>query len=198
MMEVQKFIKANGWAALELPPLNIKVRMYEKEQVAVLNYCQIESPKNNPITIECRSLILSYPDGNVISRSFDRFFNYGEMPDFYADFDINRSVVAEKADGSLIKVYFSPATNQWEISTRSQAFAEGPHAIGGVFRDWVLRAMNLTELEFQGAMVDVGNKDYTYIMEYVSPHNRIVTLYEKSEMVLLAVRSNSTGEYINS
>lgn len=194
MMEVQKFIKANGWAALELPPLNIKVRMYDKEQVAVLNYCQIESPKNNPITIECRSLILSYPDGNVISRSFDRFFNYGEMPDFYADFDINRSVVAEKADGSLIKVYFSPATNQWEISTRSQAFAEGPHAIGGVFRDWVLRAMNLTELEFQGAMV-LFEQDVTMIMEYTGPENRIVTPYEKSEMVMLAVRNNVTGEY---
>ena len=197
MLKVQEFIKANGVMALADAPLNIKIREYPEQGYFMLNYDQIESPKNNEITIECRSLIVD-KDGNVISRSFDRFFNYGEMPEFYTDFDINRSIVAEKADGSLIKVYFSPATNRWEISTRSQAFGEGPHAIGGVFRDWVLRAMGLTELEFQECMITSGNTDFTYIMEYVSPHNRIVTPYEKSEMVLLAVRSNSTGEYINS
>ena len=193
MLKVQEFIKANGIMALADAPLNIKVREYPEQGYFMLNYDQIESPKNNEITIECRSLIVD-KDGNVISRSFDRFFNYGEMPEFYTDFDINRSIVAEKADGSLIKVYFSPATNRWEISTRSQAFGEGPHAIGGVFRDWVLRAMGLTELEFQGAMV-LFEQDVTLIMEYTGPENRIVTPYEKSEMVMLAVRNNVSGSY---
>lgn len=192
-MKVQEFIKANGVMALADAPLNIKIREYPEQGYFMLNYDQIDSPKNNEITIECRSLIVD-KDGNVISRSFDRFFNYGEMPEFYADFNINRSVVAEKADGSLIKVYFSPATNRWEISTRSQAFGEGPHAIGGVFRDWVLRAMGLTELEFQGAMV-LFEQDITLIAEYIGPENRIVTPYEKSEMVMLAVRNNVSGVY---
>ncbi len=121
-------------------------------------------------------------------------FNYGECPDFYADFDINRAHVFEKADGSLIKVYWSPATDRWEISTRSQAFAEGPHAVGGTFREWVLRAMNLSEEEFQGSMM-LMPEEFTFIMEYVGPENRIVSPYEKSEMVMLAVRDNQTGSY---
>ena len=194
-MEVQKFIKANGVMALAEAPLNIKVREYPEQGYFMLNYDQIESPKSDPISMECRSLIVD-KDGNIISRSFDRFFNFGEMPEFYADFDISRAVVATKYDGSLIKVYWSPATNRWEISTRSQAFAEGPHAIGGIFRDWVLKAMGLSELEFQNCMNKEGNKEWTYIMEYISPFNRIVTRYEESSVVLLAVRENKTGVFI--
>lgn len=193
MMKVQEFIKQNGVMALADAPLNIKIREYPEQGYFMLNYDQIESPKNNEITIECRSLIVD-KEGNVISRSFDRFFNHNEMPDFYADFDINRGEVYEKADGSLIKLYFSPATKQWEISTRSQAFGEGPHTLGGVFRDWVLAAMGLTELQFQGAMVLI-EQDVTLICEYVGPENRIVKPYEKAELVMLAVRNNKTGEY---
>lgn len=194
MMKVQEFIKANGVMALADAPLNIKVREYPEQGYFMLNYDQIESPKNNEISMECRSLIVD-KDGNVISRSFDRFFNFGEMPEFYSDFDISRAVVATKYDGSLIKVYWSPATNRWEISTRSQAFAEGPHAIGGVFRDWVLKAMNLNELDFQNCMWASMDQGYTAIMEYTAPENRIVTRYEVAEMVMLAVRNNATGEY---
>ena len=197
MMKVQEFIKANGWAALQEDPLNIKVRVYETEKVAVLNYDQVESPKNHPIVVECRSLILSYPEADVISRSFDRFYNLGECPEFYADFDISRAVVATKYDGSLIKLYWSPATNRWEISTRSQAFGEGPHAVGGIFRDWVLKAMNLNEASFQDVMQSEGTKEWTYIMEYISPYNRIVTRYEIAQMVLLAIRHNESGLYAN-
>lgn len=196
-MKVQEFVKANGFEALAAEPLNIKVREYPEQGYFMLNYDQIESPKSDPISMECRSLILD-KNGDVVSRSFDRFFNYGEMPEFYSDFDINRAFVFEKADGSLIKVYWSPATDRWEISTRSQAFAEGPHAQGGTFREWVLRAMNLSESEFQFCMSNVGDKDCTYIMEYCSPYNRIVTPYENDIMILLAVRNNKTGEYINS
>ena len=196
MMKVQEFIKLNGVMALADAPLNIKVREYPEAGYFMLNYDQIESPKSDPISMECRSLIVD-KDGNVISRSFDRFFNFGEMPEFYADFDISRAVVATKYDGSLIKVYWSPATNRWEISTRSQAFGEGPHTMGGVFRDWVLNAMGLIEDTFQGLMRECADKEYTYIMEYVGPSNRIVTRYEYEHMVLLAVRHNQDGLYLN-
>jgi T4 RnlA family RNA ligase len=194
MMKVQEFIKLNGVMALADAPLNIKVREYPEAGYFMLNYDQIESPKSDPISMECRSLIVD-KDGNVISRSFDRFFNFGEMPEFYADFDISRAVVATKYDGSLIKVYWSPATNRWEISTRSQAFGEGPHAVGGIFRDWVLKAMGLTEARFQDCMYASMDPAWTAVMEYTAPENRIVTRYEVAQMVLLAVRKNETGEY---
>ena len=196
MMKVQEFVKANGFDALTAEPLNIKMREYPQFGLYMLNYDQIESPKSDPISMECRSLILNM-HGDVVSRSFDRFFNHGECPDFYADFDINRAQVFTKEDGSLIKVYFCHETARWEISTRSQAFAEGEHQLGGTFRDYVLKAMNLTEDQFQSVMNEEGDKDYTYICEYVGPSNRIVRIYEKDEIVLLAVRHNQTGDYLN-
>lgn len=201
MMKVQEFIKEHGWEALEAEPLNIKIRYYKEEGVAVLNYDQIASPKSHPLTIECRSLILDYPHANVMSRSFDRFYNFGECPDFYADFDINRAQVFTKEDGSLIKVYFCHETARWEISTRSQAFAEGEHQLGGTFRDYVLKAMNLTEDQFQSVMNEVDFvydiDDCTFICEYVGPSNRIVRQYAQDEMVMLSVRNNKTGEYLD-
>jgi hypothetical protein len=48
--------------------------------ISKLNYDQIESAKAHPVVMECRGLILSYPHGEVVARSFDRFFNYGEVP----------------------------------------------------------------------------------------------------------------------
>ena len=191
MMKIQEHIKAHGIQSLAEAPYFIKVREYPEHGYYMLNYDQIESPKSDPIVIEARSLIVD-ADGNVISRSFDRFFNYGECPDFYKDFDVNRSECYEKADGSLVKAYWSPATNQWELSTRSLAFAEGDHPMGGTFKQHILDAMKLTFDEYNDVMRRC-NKDHTYIMELIGPANRIVTPYEKAEMVLLAVRDNKTG-----
>lgn len=200
MMQIQKFIKEHGFEALVAEPLNIKIRTYPQFGLYMLNYDQISSPKSDPISMECRSLILDL-HGNVVSRSFDRFFNHGEMPDFYSDFDINRAQVFTKEDGSLIKVYWCDATVRWEISTRSQAFAEGEHQLGGTFRDYVLKAMKLTEDQFQSVMNNVDFvydiDDCTFIMEYVGPSNRIVRQYAQNEMVMLSVRNNQTGEYLD-
>ena len=73
-MEVIKFIKEYGLVGLK-EQLGIKITDYEQERLLVLNYCQINSPKNHPVVKECRQLILDY-DLNVVSRSFDRFFKY--------------------------------------------------------------------------------------------------------------------------
>ncbi len=78
-MKVVDYLKKNGLAALEAE-FAIKSKLYE-EGLIVLNYDQIYSaPKAHPIVVECRGLILD-TDFNVVSRSLDRFFNYGEQPD---------------------------------------------------------------------------------------------------------------------
>jgi RNA ligase len=40
-------------------------------------------------------------------------------------------------------------------------------------------------------------KNYVTIWEFVSPKNRVVLKYPKTELILLKVRDNSTGNYIN-
>jgi hypothetical protein len=191
-MEVQKFIREKGWQALK-DELFIEVREYD-HGLRVLNYSMIESPKMHPVVAECRALKLD-TDGNVVSRAFNRFFNFGEAGT--ENFDFSNCTVWEKADGSLCPVYFCPQTNQWEISTRGTGFAEANHVFGTkrdcTFREAILDAMRMTEQEFQACMSSVEfHKSCTYVMEYCSPFNRIVTPYSEPHMVLLAVVSNIT------
>ena len=190
MLNVQKFLteqKEQGKFTTECfnaltEQLGIKVKFYDEEGVVLLDYHMIDSPKLNPIVIECRSLILDTFTFEVVSRKFDRFFNYGEALEYYHDFDLSRSVIMEKVDGSLIGVYHH--NGKWHISTRGMAFAEGEHTFGGTFKDKVLNAFGMDEQEFQ-SIFSVFNKNLTFVFEYTSPENRIVTKYERPEMVLL-------------
>ena len=197
MLNVQKFLteqKEQGKFTTECfnaltEQLGIKVKFYDEEGVVLLDYHMIDSPKMNPIVIECRSLILDTFTFEVVSRKFDRFFNYGEALEYYHDFDLSRSVIMEKADGSLIGVYHH--NGKWHISTRGMAFAEGEHVLGGTFREKVLDAFSTSEEEFQ-QIFDGFTKDTTFVFEYTSPENRIVTKYEEPLMVLLSANNAET------
>ena len=177
--------------------LGIAVKRYPEDNIALLDYCQLDSPKTHPVVIECRSLIVSLDTSEVVSRKLDRFFNAGEAPAYYHDFDLSRSVVLNKEDGSLIGIYYNPHTALWEISTRGMAKAEGPHPLGeGTFREAVIVALGLRdEAHFQETMARfddaVDARTYTFVMEYCSHRNMIVTPYNQDQMFLLAV----TTEY---
>ena len=162
--------------------LGITARVYQEDGYAIvlLDYDQINSPKVDPIVIECRSLILSYTNKfEVLSRKFDRFFNYGEALDYYKDFRIEESIVYEKLDGSLIGVWFNRFTRRWEISTRGMAFAEGNHPMGGTFREKVLAAFNTTDEQLQEVFNKKFQTDWTIIFEYAGPENKVVTRYSE-------------------
>ena len=189
-METTKYLSKypsiqEGIAALS-SELGIKVKEYPDLDVIVLNYCQIESPKTNPITRECRSLVINYA-GEVVSRSFDRFFNLGEGE---CEVDFNTAVAFEKADGSLINLYYVPSLGQWHFRTRGTAFAESMLPSGRCYQEAILECIGLSFEAFQEAMSGV-DEDITFIFEFVSPENRIVTRYAEPELVLLGVRDVS-------
>lgn len=108
---------------------------------------------------------------------------------YYEDFDFQRSVIMEKADGSLIGVYYH--NGKWHISTRSMAFAEGEHVMGGTFKDKVLEAFGFDSEGFQD-FFRLYPPGITFVFEYTSPENRIVTRYEEPKMVLLSVNDGET------
>jgi tRNA splicing ligase len=196
MLNVQKFIATNGLDSLS-EQFSIDIKKYENGYVK-LNYSQIDSPKYHPICDECRGLVLQIlPDNSsvVISRSFNRFYNFGEGDTKL--FDFSDCSVYEKADGSLVMVSWSPVDNKWIIGTRGMLYAEGSFgfsltAAGGTFYDWILKAMQLNESQFQSCMSGFS-QDYTYVMEFCGMANRIVTPYSDNFMVLLAVVHNQTG-----
>ena len=175
--------------------LGIKVKEYD-DGLVVFNYSQIDSPKTDEVVRECRGAILRYEDGEwyFYCRPFKRFYNYGEAPETMEGFDWSKAEGYEKADGSLIKIYMNPS-NEWNIATRGTAYAESENYTGQVFRDMVLDAFGLTEEEFQREANKNLYMGETHLYEFTSPDNRVVTPYEKPEMVYLGSVDNDLGDF---
>jgi len=196
VLEVQKYLRNHKLEDLK-NEYGIKYTLYDDR--VVLNYSQINTPggkKFHPIIRECRALILSYPDYKIISRSFDRFYNYKEDPDS-DNFDISKAIIKEKVDGSLVNIYHDKT--KWCVSTKGTAFAEGNiFNTSYVFKDLIFEALNIrTDNDFQNFMSSCNDtKEYTYIFELVSPKNRIIKIYDKTELIYLATRDKYSGEYI--
>jgi hypothetical protein len=170
----------------------IKVNKWDKGDLWVLNYDQIDSPKNHPITNECRSLVVSYScicGWYVVSRSFDRFFNYGEIQDDFHD--ITKMTAYEKVDGSIVSLFYFQG--EWLYRTRSMIMPES--CVNGWDTTW----KDLIEpvLFGKGFYEYCHDVNCTYIFEVVGAANRVVTRYNESAAYLLAVRSNETGYYFS-
>lgn len=201
-LQVIEFIKQHGFNALT-EQFAVSVKDFETPQgdiLTVINYNQIDTPKN-PITNECRSLILDKSALEVVSQSFDRFFNYGEQPETQKHLDITKATAYDKIDGSIIKIYNYKGV--WYISTRGTAF--GDSKVGGfdlTFKELVLKSQFIAgcSLEYMGKVFQYFcdfdlDPEFTYICEITAMENRVVTHYSGYKLWLLAVRSNKTGQY---
>lgn len=188
-MEIQNFLRSSRSDPIPILKKDYGIKVSEQGDVVVFNYHQIQSIKTHPITIECRSLKLKAGTWEIMSRSFDRFFNYGEAPELMQNFSFETTVVMEKVDGSLIPVWFDGTS--WHISTRGRAYGDGTMTSGITYSQNIQTKFP----EFISRM-QLANPEYTYMFEYIGPDNRIVTPYNTSELVLLGIRHNSTGHYL--
>lgn len=190
-MQILQYIKENGIQKLN-EEFGIMVKLYE-EGLYVLNYDQINSPKANPIVVECRGLIIDH-SFNIVSRSLDRFFNLGEQPDTQAHLDWSKAECAEKVDGSLIKIYNWKGV--WYCSTRGTAFAESNCNFGDSFKSLIFKALDCDdEVEFQHLCNLWLDSDWTYILELTCRENRVVKSYDGYTLHYLASRHNQSGEF---
>jgi len=171
---------------------NFGIEISEYQDRVVLNYNQIESYSNrfHPLVRECRALILSLPDFNVMARSFDRFFNFGEDPNSNS-FPILNASVFSKEDGSLISVYWDG--EKWCSASRKMAFGEGGTVRQGfqfsdIFRQCISENGNSLNDIFKHC-----NKEWTYVFEMVSPITRVVKSYTQYAAFLINVRNNING-----
>lgn len=193
-MLIQEFLKNNPLDKL-VSDYGVVVKEYD--DVVVLNYDQIESPKFEPMICEARGLILDKHSNKVVSRSFDRFFNYGENGTC-EDVDFSECAIYEKVDGSLIKIYYH--NGEWHVSTRGTAYAESEvHGWGVTFAELVYRALGVKDKAEFNALLENSpyfHPDLTYICEVTSRENRVVTPYTGYNLYMLAVRHNHTGDYM--
>ena len=170
----------------------------EREGYRVINYVVAMSDTfdmtgpddlGGAIRRECRGLIFD-ADGNLMSRPFHKFFNIGEREEtLLHNIDITAPhVIMEKMDGSMIRPilvdgYLRLATKMGVTEVSMQAEA------------WLAKHTHTEELKkWMRVMMNAGA---TPIFEWVSPFNQIVLAYESSDLVLLALRHNETGEYID-
>lgn len=135
---------------------------------------------------ECRGLKF-YPSGEIAARPFSKFFNIGEREEtqpHVLDFSSDHVVMA-KEDGSMTHAIKLPSGIRWctkagitDVSMMTEKFV----------------AQNLKYERFAADCIDRG---LTAIFEYVGPFNKVVLDYETENMILLAVRENVSGVFLN-
>lgn len=202
MLNVQKYLKSacadNSITKLtsEQALISLKERTGVKysiwnDKLVCLNYDQIKSKKTCAIAQECRSLVLELGTWEIVSRSFDRFFNYGEEP--CPKIDITRMVAHEKVDGSLIGLF--NYKGEWLYRTRSVIMPE--NNINAWDVTWKEHIESALGENYKERLRSSLGSMATFILELTSMENRVVTRYEDQspKMTLLAVRDNKDGGY---
>lgn len=138
---------------------------------------------------ECRGIMFDR-EGKILSRPFHKFFNINEREETQAHLlDLNTlfdHVVMEKMDGSMIRPilvdgYLRLATKMGVTNVAMQA-EEWLAGQDSALKKWLRLYME---------------NGYTPLFEWVSPFNQIVLAYETADLVLLAIRNNFTGEYLD-
>jgi RNA ligase len=135
---------------------------------------------------ECRGLKF-YTSGYIAARPFHKFFNIGEREETQPhslNFGSDHTIMT-KADGSMCHAIKIGSDVRWctkagitEVSEIAERFIEN----NTKYRDFAARC--------------IGHQ-LTPIFEYVGPHNKVVLDYKEENMVLLAVRHNITGNYMD-
>lgn len=182
----------NNWEEiLSKEPYNLIIK--HKEPFVLLKYNQISSNMRIPEVQEARGLILKKVKDKYIvsSMRFSKFFNYEQ--DEAAKLDFTHPVeMSQKIDGSLIGVWYDE-DDGWHISTSGNVDACDSEL---QFQTSYLK--NYQDLFFQAfgdsSKFEKLNKDYTYIFELISPYNRVIVPYKKTELYLLSIRNNKTLE----
>lgn len=102
-LEIQKFLRGGNSFNDLLDLYGIKSkRSSDYPELVLFKYSQLESPMGEKIVQECRGIILNEQDNwNVVSRPYDKFFNYGEG--HAADLDWTTAKVYDKLDGCFLR-----------------------------------------------------------------------------------------------
>lgn len=177
MLEVQKYLQQNSLQKLQE---ELFIQVNEKDDLVILNYHQLESPKTHPIVRECRALVLEKGTWNLVAKSFNRFFNWGEMQEEMKDFNWGNCFSNTKEDGSLVILF--NYKNQWYANTRGSWGTDICQGTPYTWREVILQALNLKSLD------DIPlPKHLTYACELTSPYNKVVRAYTKASLWLLSV-----------
>lgn len=186
MLELQRFILRNirTWKKqLSNSPYNLKIK--EKDNLVLFKYSQFDSDFSLQIVREARGIILERDTWDVVSISFDKFFNLGE--EYAATLDWQTAIGTEKMDGTLYTLYYY--NNKWHIKTNGTIDAKDAPMESVLFNNW--------EELFNVAAANSGldwsklNKNYSYTFELCSKYNQVVVKYDEPKLYHILTRSNT-------
>lgn len=141
----------------------------------------------HPIERECRGLKFCTKTKRLIARPYHKFFNLNEREETKAesvDFKIPHMVL-DKLDGSMVHTCLSPAGGIY-LMTRMGCTDVADQADAFLMKNQVKYSKLFTMLPLD---------EYTFIFEYVGPHNKIVIDY-KEDMILTGIRNTVNGTYV--
>ncbi len=178
---------------------------YESKQkiqgfdVSIFNYrLAFQSHFTNPIegkdikAHEMRGLTFVFnSDGTIFNRFLllDKFFNVDQTPcsmySILKDYKIKN--IFNKEDGSIASFIKLPNGN---VVGKSKTSFESDQAIG-------IQKIYDEDKNIQRFVNWSLDNEIMPIFEYVSPQNRIVLSYANTKLILLRMRDNKTGEYLD-
>lgn len=171
-----------------------------------LNYDQLEAKDSDPVSQECRGLILrtpvAIPDLNtivgateVLARPMDRFFNYGQGAAATIDMNSPETYFCEKLDGTLCIIYNDPDLGKFCVATRSVPDADLPMDGFGMqtFSDLFWKAYFAGGGSVRALCTCSRGTDVTLCFELCTPDNQIVVRYNDYKVYLLAARDTVSG-----
>ena len=130
-------------------------------------------------------------DGSLYKRFLllDKFFNIDQTPcsaySVLKEYKIRN--IFNKEDGSIASFIMLP---DGTVRGKSKASFESDQAIE-------IQKIYDQDENIRRVVDNCLNKDIMPVFEYVSPTNRIVVPYANSELILLRLRDNNTGEYLD-
>lgn len=183
MLKTQEYLRSGKTLEDLTQEFGINSTIHSNLPIMILNYDQIESKKTDLISRECRALILNTEDYSLVSRSFQRFFNWGEMAEEMPLFCWDTATAYEKVDGSLVS--FFHFNGEWQVATRG-SFAHMPlfntqwqadyHKMPANFtwKQGILHALGMKSLSELDGVLDPA---LSYACEFCSLWNKVVRDY---------------------
>jgi T4 RnlA family RNA ligase len=162
-------------------------RVFNYRLASYTDFLQQYTREMRGITFIMNDPRYTYP--RIVSRPFEKFFNWGENP-LTINLDLSKATrYEEKADGSLISTYVTPDSKVYLKS--KQAFYSEQALMA---EEWLAKPENLA---LRTSIQSFACSGYTVLMELCSPANRIVLEYPKTTLKIHGIRSNVSGKYIS-
>ena len=171
---------------------SIGIKVKESKQfpnLYLLMYDMQTTDFNNPVSSECRGIILEKDTNRIVCYPFDKFWNHEEK--YAATIDWNTVKIQEKLDGSIMKLFFYKGN--WELATNGNIDTKEAMYDKPAFYDMFMEAATESKLDYQKL-----NPEFTYIFELIHSKNIIIIDYKTTaKLVHIGTRCNRTYQEVD-